>query len=134
MDNLDKDLIRMRQLGYGANYGKYKTDFPNTKSVEAICPQEAPNRTCAYCGKVFFAAHRSKKYCSEECARKEGNRRYWNSTYKRRGTLTAICATCGATFNPGDPRVKYCSADCKKEVRRRYERMWRARKKEETNE
>ena len=36
MDNLDKDITLARKLGYGAQYGKFKADYPNTREVKPI--------------------------------------------------------------------------------------------------
>ena len=130
MDNLDRDLIRMRMLGYGTNYGKYKQDFPNTKIEEEELPDPEPNRTCVYCGVGFYTDHRARKYCSEECYRKEANRRYWNSAQRRKRAYITKCAECGSEFNSVDQRIKYCSVSCRRAAARKQEKTRRDKRKE----
>lgn len=69
LDNLTKDCIRARMLGY-SSYGKYKVDHPHTKEKEdeSLDPQETAQ--CYYCYGKFVPIRKGVKFCSQKCREK----------------------------------------------------------------
>lgn len=72
MDNLARDVLEAKRLGYGCHYGWYKADHPHTKPAADDLPAEASQkqhelRKCKHCGNLFEPSHGGKQYCSESC-------------------------------------------------------------------
>lgn len=66
LDNLSKDCIRARQLGY-SSYGKYKADYPHTKEAEEPVQEVDETVQCHYCYSRFVPTRKGVRYCSQKC-------------------------------------------------------------------
>ena len=66
LDNLTKDCIRARKLGY-SSYGKYKADHPNTKESEEPMELQEGTIQCHYCYGRFVPSRKDAKFCSTKC-------------------------------------------------------------------
>lgn len=132
-DNLERDVIMARKLGYGCHCGHYKADHPQTRmeeQEEILMPGEPPrksaeqlNRTaiCPSCGKAFVKTHHSRIYCSgaciKSCGRKRARERAERIAAENRKEKT--CAVCGKPFFHDRKRHLYCSDECSAEGARR---------------
>lgn len=125
MSNLDRDLAEMKRLGY-TSYGKYKLDYPNTRSS----PKPAPSLNagefealevgihdyiCKCCGSSFAATRAGRKFCSTACCRLHAKRQYNLRQRENKGHPTpsvAVCPKCGREFiKKGN--LRYCGPECR---------------------
>ena len=130
MDPLTRDAIAAQRAGL--SYGKYMAQkgekaaavrYP--KEVAAEAPQ-VPALRCSVCGKVLPDGHKSRKYCSAECA-EEGRleqRRIRRMLDKEELVLEEeaappaaqvpelVCILCGKPIPAQEARRKYCSGAC----------------------
>lgn len=126
MDNLTRDVIRAKALGYGCHYGKYKADHPN-RAAEIPVKEREPERTkiCQNCGNEFSLDGRkaNTKYCCTFCYNQANAKRAFQRAREKAGTAqikTKICKICGREFSIEDryAGTKCCSPECKRENRR----------------
>jgi hypothetical protein len=78
MDNLTKDVIMAKKLGY-RSYGMYKADHPRTKEHYAET-ERAGMKYCPICMETFYPHRKGVIYCSRKCKetaayRKKKNRK-----------------------------------------------------------
>lgn len=120
MDNLTRDCVRAKALGYGCHYGKYKADHPqptpNRKSIEV---EEDDPPICPSCGMRFYPKRRGQIYCGTQCQQ----RRYYQKLKESKGESDPIkCPVCNKEFTPRWG-MKYCSEACRSwqhnEIRRK---------------
>lgn len=84
-----------------------------------------PNAVCQYCGEPYWARpHRLSrglaKFCSWECAKLGGRRKYgernpnWKGgwTDAKRKRFVKTCEICSREFETGRRSVRYCSKSC----------------------
>lgn len=100
--NEEKKLIKSR-----IDLIRHLNAYANTKIA----------KTCAFCGETFFSQYPNKKYCSDECSRKEKNRRKDKRIHKTKIidfdiTLQrlfkrdeGVCWICGCKCDWNDKRV-----------------------------
>ena len=131
MDNLVRDAMRMKALGYGVHYGSYKADHPHTSDTRADAAPVTTDftRVCKNCGEVFplDGRARSVKYCGEFCYRQANNRRAKERARQKAGITDddlRVCPACGQEFrlNKRHASCRYCSEECRAEMRRM--RQW----------
>lgn len=73
LDNLTKDVLRARKLGY-SSYGMYKAEHPHTKDyTDDVHSKDA--KPCAYCMKTFYPSRKGVLYCCEKCKSSASYRR-----------------------------------------------------------
>jgi hypothetical protein len=73
MDNLAKDVIRAKRMGY-SSYGMYKADHPHTRQLSDV--ELAENRKyCPICDKPFIPTRSGHTYCSTRCKNTASMRR-----------------------------------------------------------
>ena len=66
LDNLEKDVLRARLLGY-SSYGRYKVDYPNTKKQEEEAIESDKAVQCHHCYRYFVPCRKGVRYCSPKC-------------------------------------------------------------------
>lgn len=66
LDNLEKDVIRARLMGY-SSYGRYKVDYPNTKESEEQEKELENAIQCHHCYGYFIPCRKGVRYCSNKC-------------------------------------------------------------------
>lgn len=135
MDNLARDAMRMKALGYGVHYGRYKADYPHTADARRDPAPVATSATkvCENCGNTFSldGRPRNAKYCSDFCYRQANNRRARDRARAKAGITDddlRVCSVCGKEFRLEGRHAgcKYCSDECAAEVRRaRNRERWR---------
>lgn len=84
-------------------------------------------KICPICGKEFDAAHRGKKYCSEECA-KEAERIKSRERMRKKSLRTIenkVCPICGKEFITDNWRWKYCSEACSQKAAQECKKKYR---------
>lgn len=125
MDNLSRDMIRAKALGYGVHYGKYKADHPGPTVITRPEVQEEEIKICAYCGEPFSLIGRSRrsKYCSNTCFSVSNKKRAREKAREKSGISDdeiRICAYCGKEFRLGGRHgsSKCCSGECAALARR----------------
>lgn len=121
MDNLARDMIWAKELGYGVHYGRYKADHPNTSGMKVkSSPEEADDtRVCKNCGNTFHLNGRSASalYCDDFCYRQMNARRAKQRAREKSGITDdelRVCPNCGKEFrlNGRHASCKYCSDAC----------------------
>lgn len=78
--------------------------------------ENAKEKQCVTCQKIFNPDNMQQKYCSDEC-----------SPYIKTGkeleeyieSLNKECGTCGVTFTAAKPDIKYCSSKCRRKAKNR---------------
>ena len=138
MDNLSRDILRAKALGYGCHYGKYKADHPTTAPVKHQEEKELdiPIKICRFCGQEFTDGTRNanSRYCNVECYRKANAQRNKLKAQQARGVTaetTRECAGCGKPFllaNVNGNNI-YCSPECKQQKRHERQREKYERRK-----
>lgn len=121
MDNLARDCIEMKRLGYGCHYGKYKADHPSPVAHREeffFDEEEDDTAVCPTCGIRFRPIRCSQIYCGALCQ----SRRYYQKRKEAKGDpKKANCPVCGKEFQVWWGR-KYCSETCQRvknaEIRR----------------
>lgn len=111
MDNLAKDCIRMKKLGYGCHYGKYKADHPQPiPHRELFAFEEEETAICPTCGKEFIPKSPRQVYCDAVC---QSRRQYQKVKEARGDPEKANCPVCGREFLMRWGR-KYCGETCRR--------------------
>lgn len=116
MTNLDRDILRAKQLGYGVHYGWYKADHPVTDEEIELDENEQGYFECVNCGKKLFGKRIDAKYCSQKCyvQAKRSNKTSGVGLYSK-------CEHCGQQYTKVRSNQRYCSQRCQQlEAYKRY--------------
>ena len=113
-DRLTADSIAAEKAGM--SYGKWKALHPHTpepeekKTAPVRVARELATKKCISCGREFLAVGHSacRRYCSDECQRREAMRRY----YAKHPKKTTNCLFCGKEI-PSDHGRQFCGPACK---------------------
>ena len=126
MDNISRDMLRAKALGYGCHYGKYKADHPDPvpEQPQPKKETEQPTKICRFCGQEFTDGTRNAnaRYCDVQCYRQANAQRNKLKSQQARGITadtTRECAYCGKPFllaNVNGNNI-YCSPECKQQKR-----------------
>lgn len=69
LDNIERDVIRAMELGYGVHYGNYKADHPFTKYDPEPVPM-VESKPCLHCGAPILLHNgndRRKRFRKDDC-------------------------------------------------------------------
>lgn len=125
-----------RASGFRNGYGQYVAagrpgmEDGNKPGDKPGNPQDG-RKKCPICGKLFFPAGKSQKYCCRDCREKgqlvNQKKRYqekktpvWMEKAVPQQTAVGACARCGKPIfymNARNKPMKYCSAECLNAVR-----------------
>lgn len=123
------------------DYGKAYREKKKAKKSAENDGHPYPQKECAYCGKMFYPSHPSKKHCSDECHAQATKERLSRNNAKRRTAdklESRVCKVCGKTFKPKNRQETLCSAECKRVnqnmLKRKYYHESKGKEKEKCND
>ena len=85
------------------------------KPTELKKPKELKvkhRKGCLHCGSFFMASHKSKRYCSQECAYQMQLKRMSEERERTKTFIHKRCKECGKHFETTRSKACYCSEEC----------------------
>lgn len=89
---------------------------------------------CARCGTEFTSRQPNAKYCTSKCRNAAAEIRSRQRRRLDKGTQAKTCATCNTPITPDTLAVKYCSSECRKEAKRKADREFMRKWRQENPE
>lgn len=94
---------------------KAKRDLDKKQREDKRSAEYEKEKTCLICGRVFHSAYPSKKFCSDECSKRnkinkknERDRKKTAARQDKELQKTKVCACCGDVFHSVYKNKKYC--------------------------